>query len=373
MPDDGDPLYVTIVANDIRDEGGMERQLTELIEGLLERGNRVTVISWTCTLSPHKNLRWIRVRGPTRPFALAYPIFFALASLLLWRYGRGIRHSTGAIVLNRVDIFTVHFCHRAFSELPPFSRASQGGLPYELNARVSRTMSRLAEAWCYRPCRARYLVGVSEGVTRELCRHFPNMAARTTVIPNGVDTDEFLPPRARNRTQGPVRALFVGSEWERKGLGIAIEALRSAPDVTLMIVGDGDERSYASHAVDCGVADRVSFVGPTADVAPWFRGADVFLLPTAYETFSLVTYEAAACGLPLLVTKVNGVEELLRDGENGWFVRRDPHDVGEKLVRLVADPELRMKMGESARRSTLEYSWLRVVDRYEDLYSHLGR
>jgi glycosyltransferase involved in cell wall biosynthesis len=348
----------------------MERQLTELISNLLGSGYRVTVISWTCSLPSHPNLRWIRVPGPSRPFAIAYPMFLLLASLLTLARSRGVVHSTGAIVLNRVSIRTVHFCHQAVAELPGFSRASREGIAYRLNARVSRRMSRLAERWCYRPGRTELLVGVSEGVARELRRHYPEMVARTVVIPNGVDTDAFRPLEDSERSDEiDLKAIFVGSEWERKGLGVAIEALVDNPEVCLIVVGEGDQDAYRDLARGLGVEERVSFVGATTEVADWYRNADAFLLPTAYETFSLVTYEAAASGLPLLVTKVNGVEDLLRDGANGWFIKRDPGDVRDRLRRLRANPKLRLEMGASARRDSLEHSWSRVIERYRDLYA----
>src|SRR4029077_19054363 len=183
---------------------------------------------------------------PTRPFALAYPCFLLLASLLVRVRGRGLIHSTGAIVLNRTSVCTVHFCHRAFEELPTASRASRGGLAYRLNAALSRAISRLAERWCYRRGRAERLVGVSEGGARQLRRHFPEMSDRILVIPNGVDTDEFRPAEDRARAGGreALEALFVGSEWERKGLRVAIEALQDNPGVGLTVVGDGDELAY---------------------------------------------------------------------------------------------------------------------------------
>ncbi len=83
----------------------------------------------------------------------------------------------------------------------------------------------------------------------------------------------------------------------------------------------------------------------------------------------MVTYEAAACGLPLLVTRVNGVEDLLRDGRNGWFVERDPDQIRARLRQLQADRRLRDAMGRAAREDSLEYSWSRVVERYRDLYA----
>ncbi len=268
----------------------------------------------------------------------------------------------------------MHFCHHAFEELPALSRASRGGLAYRLNAGLARAISRLAERWCYRSGRAERLVGVSEGVARELRRFFPAMSERILVIPNGVDTDEFRPagdsdrsPEDRREGEG-LEALFVGSEWERKGLKVALEALRDNPDIGLTVVGDGDEHAYRELAEGLGVADRVTFAGTTADVAPWYRRADVFVLPSAYETFSLVTYEAAASGLPLLVTRVNGVEDILRDDVNGWFIDRDPDTLRRRLRSLRDEPRLREKLGAAARESSLEYSWSRVVEQYEELY-----
>lgn len=369
------PPEVTIVANDIGPVGGMERQLTELIEGLLGAGHRVTVISWTCSLPSREGFRWIRVPGPSRPFALSYPLFLLLASVLVLVRGRGVVHSTGAIVLNRTSICTVHYCHHAAAELPTFSRASREGAAYRLNAWLARWMSRLGERWCYRRGRTRRLVGVSEGVAHELRRHFPKMQTCIRTIPNGVDTEAFRPPEEDEDAdyQGRLEALFVGSEWERKGLGPAIEALDGNPGVDLRVVGDGDTEAYRALAERLGVAEQVEFAGSTADIAPSYRRADVFLLPTAYETFSLVTFEAAASGLPLLVTKVNGVEDLIRDGENGWFIARDPDDIRERLRILQADPGLRAAMGRTARSDSLQYSWARVIELYRDLYAEMTR
>lgn len=370
----GTPPEVTIVAGDIGPEGGMERQLTVLITGLLAAGHAVTVIAWTCDLPPHPRLRRVRVPGPSRPYSLGYPLFLVCASVLARVRGRGLLHSTGAIVLGPTDICTVHFCHRAFATLPGVSRASRPGLAFAANAWIVRRLSRLAERWCYRPRLARRLVPVSGGVARELREHFPAMAGRVTMIPNGVDTEAFSPAPEMPRADGPgpLRALFVGGEWERKGLRLAIEAIARCPGTELTVLGSGDGDSYAALARELGVEERIHFAGTTTEPAAWYRRADVFLLPTAYESFSLVTYEAAACGLPLLVTRVNGVEDLLRDGVNGWFVERDGEDIAARLATLRDDPGRRLEMGRAARRDSLEFSWDRVVERYRDLYAELA-
>ena len=362
---------VTIVAGDVGPIGGMERQLSALITGLLRDGYLVTVVSWTCGLPAHDRLRWIRVPGPSRPFAIAYPWFILAASLLIRFRGRGIVHSTGAIVLNRCAVSTVHFCHHAAADLDGISRTSRDGPLYRVHARIVAAMKRLAERVCYSPSRTRRLVAVSNGVADELRRHFPKMRDRVMVIPNGVDISVFHPPTepGEDSAGDGLEAIFVGSEWERKGLRIAIEALDGLPEVRLTVVGEGDVDSYRQLTGTLGVDERVHFVGATDDVAPWYRDAGVFLLPTSYEAAPLVTYEAAASGLPLLVTKVNGVEDLLREGVNGWFIEREPGDVRERLRALQEDPSLIAEMGEAAHRDALEFSWSHVVERYRDLYA----
>lgn len=372
MPEPTATPEITLVANDIRAEGGMERQLTALVSGLLDAGHRVTVISWTCEVPPHPNLRWLRVPGPSRPLALAYPFFLLVASALVRLRGRGELHSTGAIVLNRTAVCTVHFCHRALAQVSSASRASRPGAAYRANAWAVRRISRLAERWCYRPGRARRLIGVSGGIARELGEHFPHMRGRIAVIPNGVDTEHFHPaPRPAPRPGEALRVLFVGGDWERKGLPIAIAALAECPCAELDVVGAGDVEGQRRLARRHGVEGRVHFRGTTADTAPAYRGADVFALPTAYESFSLVTYEAAASGLPLLATRVNGIEDLVRDGVNGWFVERSPADLAARLRALQADPELRRRMGTAARRDSLGFSWQRVVEAYRQLYTEI--
>ena len=366
---DAGPVEVTIVANDVGPIGGMERQLTQLISGLLERGHQVTVISWTCELPEHAALRWIRVPRPSRPFMVAYPWFVLVASLLVWLRGRGLVHSTGAVILGRASVCSVHYCHHAVDGSSTFSRASRSNIAYRVNAHLARHLSRLGERWCYRPRRVGKLVGVSEGVARELRREFSAMESRIVVVPNGVDTASFSPSPHRDADGEGLNLVFVGSEWERKGLHIAIEALAGNPVASLTVVGDGDVEAYGKRARELGVESQVHFVGATADVSRWYRRADALLLPTAYETFSLVAYEAAASGLPLLVTKVNGVEDLLQDGLNGWFIDRDPKRTAGRIRELQSNPELRAAMGIRAREDSLRFTWSRMVDGYEDVYA----
>ncbi len=103
-----------------------------------------------------------------------------------------------------------------------------------------------------------------------------------------------------------------------------------------------------------------------------YAASDAFAMASSYETFSLVTFEAAATGLPVLATDVNGVRELVNDGTTGFIVRREAADIARRLNELAGDAELRERVGAAAREAALAFSWERMVDRHVALYSSLA-
>ena len=252
---------------------------------------------------------------------------------------------------------------------------------FRLNAAVSGMLGRAAERICFPLQDPRRFVCVSEGVADEIRRFFPRFADRTVVIPNGVDVDAFAPgARAADAGEWRLRlgipedrrvAVFVGSEWERKGLQQAIGAVARAPGWELLVVGAGDRDRYEALAAAEGAGDAVRWAGVSRDVAPLYELADALVFPTEYEAFPLVALEAAAAGLPIIACPVNGVRELVRDGVEGFLVERDPAQIADRLILLGADPALRERMGHAARAAALGYSWERMVDRHVELYEQL--
>lgn len=371
------PCDVTIVANDIGPIGGMERVLTELIAGLHRLGHDVTVIARTYDAPPLAGVTFHRVFGPRRPALIASPWFLLAASLVLWRRRRGVVQATGAIVANRVDVISVHFCHQIGPANP-----SRSNWRYRAHARLLTRLNRTAERVCFRARRSTTFVCVSDGVAEEVKRYYPDLSPRVVRIHNGVDPNAFT-PGARSREAGDMRArlgiaadhlvaLFVGSEWNGKGLEELLRALALTERWELLVVGRGDLERFRALARALGVGDRVHWVGVTRDVQLLYELADAFVLPSEYETFSLVTFEAAAAGLPILVTPVSGVSELIRDGENGYVIEREPEVIADRLERLASDPALRAELGETARRATLEFTWEKMVGAHHELYERLA-
>ncbi|MEJ7787917.1 MAG: glycosyltransferase family 4 protein [Solirubrobacteraceae bacterium] len=371
---------VVLVANEVGGVGGMERQLEQLVGGLLASGSRVVVIARRCEVAQHERLRFVRVRCPARPFTVAYPAFFVAASMLACRHRGAVMHTTGAIIANRADVSSVHYCHRAATTIISTSRASRPSALYRLNARIAEILSRAGEGWCYRPTRTKLLCAVSSGLASEIGRAFPRMVPHVRTVPNGVDTTEFRPDAAARSAvreslglEGDALvALFVGGDWDRKGLSYAVDALSLAARWHLVVAGEGDAEAFRRRAKEAGVADRLHLRGAVGHMAPLYAAADAFVLPTAYETFSLVTYEAAASGLALLVTRVSGVEDVLRDGSNGWFIERDASDIARRLTALASDLELMRRMAGRARDDAQAFGWPAMVAGYEAAYREVA-
>ncbi len=368
---------VTIVAHDIGAVRGMERQLSDLLAGLVRSGHRVTVIARTCELPAGTNVDFHRVRGPSRPFLIAYPWFLLAGSLALRRHRRGIVQATGAIVLGRVDVIAVHYCHQVATPTP-----SRSTWPFRAHAKLAGALKRIGERACFRRNETATFVCVSDGLAAEIREHYPALAERVRTIHNGIDTERFAPGAHAERARelraalqiprGRLVAAFVASEWERKGLESLIRALAPAPGWELVVAGGGDERRYRELAEALDVGERVHWLGVTREVEVVYGLADAFVLPTGYESFSLVSYEAAASGLPILATAVNGVRELIADGENGFLIDRDPRAIARRLDQLAADPALRRRLGEAARRSALAFGSQRMVTEYlRELYELL--
>jgi UDP-glucose:(heptosyl)LPS alpha-1,3-glucosyltransferase len=370
-------VKVTVVAHDIGSVGGMERQLAELVLGLRRRGHAVTVIARTCELPADAGVVFRRVRGPRRPFVVAYPWFALAGSLALRRWRSGVVQATGAIVLGRVDAIAVHYLHQVGGATP--SRSSR---LFRLHVKMAAVLKRVAERRCFRISRSAVFVCVSEGLAAEVRTHFPELAARVVTIHNGVDTEAFAPGKQHERAHAlraqlgiPTERLvaaFVGSEWERKGLETAIRALALAPAWDLVVAGAGDQRHYHALADSLGVGGAVRWLGVVRDMRPVYELANAFVLPSRYETFSLVAFEAAASGLPIVATAVNGVRELISDGESGYLIDPEPALIADRLRRLAADSQLRDRLGQAARSAALGYHWDEMVAKHEDLYRRLS-
>jgi len=206
---------------------------------------------------------------------------------------------------------------------------------------------------------------------------------RVAIIPPGVDTERFRPldmleSRRHLAVNGDRVVLYVGRLERLKGLDILFRALASledADDVRLMVVGGSDgsrELSRLRHLVNTlDIGGRVDFLGSVdqSRLPAYYSAADVCVLPSYYESFGLAALEAAACGRPVVASKVGGLPSVVRDGETGYLINwRCPGPFVERLEVLLENERLRRGMGRAARAHALTMTWEASARRLLDLF-----
>ncbi|APV49650.1 hypothetical protein BWI17_08145 [Betaproteobacteria bacterium GR16-43] len=241
-----------------------------------------------------------------------------------------------------------------------------------------------AERALFTSPRLRAVICNSEMVRGEIAQRFGTDRAKLTLIRNSVDGERFHPglraefrAGVRQQLKIPEAAnvvAYVGSGFERKGVGVLLEALARVEPGTWALVVGADKRAarYAQRAQALGIAERVRFVGAASDVRPYYAAADSFALPSLYDPFPNAALEAMACGLPVVTSTKCGTSELVREGENGFV--RDALDVpglADALAKL--DPSTARRLGEAARETVATLTPEAMAREYIDLYARLLR
>jgi D-inositol-3-phosphate glycosyltransferase len=231
------------------------------------------------------------------------------------------------------------------------------------------------------------VVVATEQEREDLVRLYGASPHKIRVIEEGVDLELFHPgdKREARRALGVEDenvVLYVGRIQPLKGLDILLRAmalLRDGANTRLMTVGGDLERDQTlgrlqTMAKGLGIRDRVTFTGAMkhTELPNYYRAADVFVLPSRYESFGLAPLEAMACGTPVVASRVGGLTSYIREGRNGYLVPwRCPEPFAQRLDALLANPSLVESMGRAAREQALKMSWDGVADRMLSLYTRL--
>jgi len=203
---------------------------------------------------------------------------------------------------------------------------------------------------------------------------------------NGVDTGRYTPPLYNEKINAKAALgldnsqlfLFVGRLSPEKRVKEFLEAWAELfneggepPKARLLVVGDGPERRALERAVaDLGLAGSVTLAGRKDDLLPYYRAADVFILPSISEGLSNSMLEAMACGVAVLASRVGGARDAVEPGASGTLF--DPvsrAELKDCLRRHMADRSLAVKLGEGARKTAVaKYSLARVTDELLEIY-----
>lgn len=190
--------------------------------------------------------------------------------------------------------------------------------------------------------------------------------------PYGVDVSMFSPKEldvTLYKCNRAIKFIYVGGVKELKGISYLLNAFLEIPEneATLTVVGqfNSDDQDIKPYL------DRINFIGSVlhSEVAEILRNSDVFIFPSLGDGFSLSVMEAAACGLPVIVSENSGVQELVLDEINGFIVPIQSKDVLiEKIKFFVEHPEKIEPMGRAAREMAMNCSWEVYYKRIEDIF-----
>ena len=182
---------------------------------------------------------------------------------------------------------------------------------------------------------------IAQGVPKDRVHYQINF------VPDGRDGAPHDGPRG----SGPVIAA-LGRLHVNKAFDTLIRAFAAMPDGMLWLAGEGPEHAaLAALAAECGVAERVIFLGWQDDPQAVIRGADILVCPSRHEPFGNVIAEGLACGKPVISTQTNGGRELIEDGVNGLLVPIDDEAaLADALATLTNDPALAIQLAEGGRQ-----------------------
>lgn len=242
---------------------------------------------------------------------------------------------------------------------------------------------RILHAWVVNSGIADVLVAVSEGI-RQQARLEGVQPGKVLVIMNGVtpldvgSVDASEVRKTLKLKEGDLFLLAVGRLAYQKGFDILINAvpalIKKHPHLTVNICGKGSLRAdLQSQISNLGLSDHVKLLGIWNNMAPLLAIADIFILSSRFEGLSRAMLEAMAAGIPVVATRVEGVEEVVTDGVHGLLVpSEDPDALTGALLQLINNPQMRKQMGAAAQGHIMAaYTTDIMFDKYFDLMINL--
>ena len=224
------------------------------------------------------------------------------------------------------------------------------------------------------------LTSVSRSLASDTEQLFGPLSRNITVVPNFVDPEVYFPHKKADAE----RECFAPAGEKILAHISNFREVKHVPDVVrifdqvqrkipsrLLLVGDGPEMSKVEREVESrGLKTLVSFLGKQENVQEILQMTDVFLLPSAQESFGLAALEAMACGVPVVASKVGGLPEVVKEGKTGFLLPQgDVEGMSAAVLRLLMDTKLYERMSFAA--SDLAYSEFppeRAAREYEEVY-----
>jgi glycosyltransferase involved in cell wall biosynthesis len=389
--------FFTITYHSPTGGGGAESYVSTMAEALVERGHRVSIIALGGGNLRNGRVRLIQLAAPNWHWFLYRGLPFGKSMAMPVREIEWSRRAWSALMeLNRRDPVDVV----ETGETMVLQQATLGRKPPVVIRGHGNPLSikRFGDGWVgwgdqlgrklqlKGMRRASAVTAVSRFQAKQLSRELSLPEEAIHVIPNPIS-----PALLRKAIEEPAKqsgspvVLYTGRIELNKG---SIELLRSVhrvasrcPEVEYVVAGARhnsiDDRTLEGALVSNGTRDRVRLLShvPWQQLTEWYRCASVFVMPSHYETFGISVIEAMAFGLPVVATNVGGLPEVVQDGVTGILVPpKDPNALGDAIVRLLRDPELRKRLGNAGRERVLsEFRTDRIVEQTLKVYARACR
>lgn len=352
-------LKIAVLNRTFAATGGGAERYSMAVAACLARDHEVHVFAQTIQAAP-EGLHLHRVPCPLPKPRWINQLWFAAFTAWQTRRGFDVVHSHENTWGGHIH--TIHVQPVRFNLL-----AGRTGWRLALRWLKIATSPRLLaylglEAARFQSGPQRRVVVTSETLRNEALQAYPQARDWTSVITPGVDLPQSATDAETSREQlrlplhGPL-ALFVANDYARKGLETVLQALALPGSIwNLAVVGQtGALATFRARAAGLGLAQRVHFLGPLADVGPAYQAADLLVHPTLADTFAMVVLEAMAHGKPVVVSGARhcGISALLEHRQQAWLLD-DPRDA---QALAAAMENLRPGTTEATRMAACARAW----------------
>lgn len=388
------------------DTGGQVVYVLELAKYIAKTGCKVDIFTrWFDQTKPqidpvpgHKNVNIIRIpagKWEFLPKEIIYDVLDELSENMVqfirqnnWEYDLFHGHYVDAGIvcldvakkLNKASFFTAH-------SLGAWKRQQMGGDPVEMENKFNFKHRIAEELRIFKSVNAQSVTSI---IQQEKINELYDFFADNIVdIPPGVDVHTFKPaktPLGSKQINLPKKYIYCISRIDtNKGHDFLLKAFdhvrKEVDDIDLVIGGGSPNPKYREQEVfnmmekvisERGMEDRVHIIGYVPDemMAPYYRHAQFFVLPSLFEPFGMTTQEAMACGTPVIASKFGGIRNAIENGVDGMLV--DPSDEKEfagVMLDLLKNDTQRKELGQQAYETVQEkFSWEAIAERFLQFY-----
>lgn len=224
---------------------------------------------------------------------------------------------------------------------------------------LRRQFTRVLSEFSYKHANKIYVASIYDKAFVQ--KEFGANENKIDIRPNWIDTETFKPLKT---TEKKNRLLFVGRLTRQKNLPMLIEAVKDSGWI-LDIIGEGEEEGTLKKLVKKTNA-KVNFLGsvPNTKLPKIYNSYPVFILPSDYEGNPKTLLEAMACGRAVIGTKVEGIDNVIKDGKNGILCERNAAELKRAIEKLLSNNKTREKIGTEARKTVIEVQSLdKLIDK----------